>query len=96
MSDKTCITCGRCVSMERGLPNNEFWESRASRNVFCKVTGIMMATADCEPLCKGRFWIKKQDERTCHDTAQEARTFTCSVPEFCPRCGAKVVDDETL
>ena len=52
-------------------------------------------------------------ERTCHDTAQEARSFTCSVcgthchtltrkdttdhwerriPEFCPSCGAKVVE----
>ena len=65
MTDKTCTTCGRAISMERGLQDNKFWESRAPRNVFCTATGIMMATADCAPLCKGRFWIEKQEERIC-------------------------------
>ena len=51
--------------MERGLPNNEFWESRASSNVFCDAIGIMMAATDCAPLCEGRFWIEKQEEHTC-------------------------------
>ena len=77
MTDKTCTTCGRAISMERGLPDNGYWEIRASSNVFCKATGIMMATADCAPLCQGKFWIEKQEEpqplvrcRTCADYMQ--------------------------
>jgi len=90
MTDKTCITCGRAISMERGLPNNEYWESRASSNVFCKATGIMMATADCAPLCEGRFWIEKQIKphaRTCH-LIPDKNPHNCEGPAWdCSVCG---------
>ena len=87
MTDKTCTTCGRAISMERSLPDNVYWESRASDNVFCKAIGIMMAAADLDPLCQGRFWIEKQEERTCHLSEKHPAHSFDGQARDCLECG---------